>query len=701
LGDWRDVPLRPGALFVVGDPKQSIYRFRRADIDIYNIVRHRFSDPGIGSVLPLTLNFRSVPQLCEWANDVFRTCFPPQASDHAPSFAGLDAATAASTGGVFTMTHTCDRKEVPAQDAAKIGDYIRAEVDAGRRRFSDFLILTRKKKDRIEPYARALQTLNIPVEVSGAGAFGDSAEVHALTTLLRAFADPQDAVTLIAVLRGPFFGISDQDLFRFKQAGGWFSVFHEAAGEDLKASRVSAALADLRQYYLWTRVLPGPAALDRILENTGYLAFAATTPSGSDAAELLHAIDRVRQVVEIGGSLADAADALESDTEEVSDLESVPLEPGRTDVVRLMNLHKAKGLEAAVVFLADPTGGVMPRVDVRIERKGLEALGWLKIVRTSENSWAVKVLGEHADWRSHERAEQPYLQAEENRLFYVAATRAREMLVVSRATANVKFPAWSLLNDFLGEAPELAVPPTISVAPIAPVECAPASQAAMVKRQQLAHQVACEASWKVVSVTAEARRLSRATRFAEVEEDDPSKVVSTDTPSHRADAGQAWGVLIHGLLEHAMRHDHVGSEDLYRLGMWLTVDEPHLRKVLDIAVSTVVSVSKADFWQKAKGSVRSVETPFAFELGRNAVLNGVIDLLFGVDDQWQIIDYKTDIDLNEHAAAYNEQLKMYERALQSVGVQQATTAIHPVRLQGRIDQIAAVSADLDAGQADE
>ena len=74
--DWRTLPLRPGALFVVGDPKQSIYRFRRADIDIYNLVRERFSDPAIGRVLPLTMNFRSVPPLCDWANTVFETRFP-------------------------------------------------------------------------------------------------------------------------------------------------------------------------------------------------------------------------------------------------------------------------------------------------------------------------------------------------------------------------------------------------------------------------------------------------------------------------------------------------------------------------------------------------------------------------------------------------------------------------------------------------
>src|SRR5690606_31642667 len=57
--DWRTLPLRPGALFVVGDPKQSIYRFRRADIDIYNAVRERLATPPSGEVLALTTNFRS------------------------------------------------------------------------------------------------------------------------------------------------------------------------------------------------------------------------------------------------------------------------------------------------------------------------------------------------------------------------------------------------------------------------------------------------------------------------------------------------------------------------------------------------------------------------------------------------------------------------------------------------------------------
>jgi ATP-dependent helicase/nuclease subunit A len=285
-----------------------------------------------GRVVPLTLNFRSAPQLCKWANEVFRTRFPATPTVHAPRFAALDASdTNTAVGGVFTLTHNCKSGAIPKQDAEKIATYIRSEVDAGRRQFRDFLILTRKKRDRIAPYADALKLLNIPIEVSGAGAFGESPQVKALTALLRALADPQDALSLIAVLRGPLFGISDPELFAFKHAEGWFSLFHEASDATLTIplSGAQSALCALRQYYRWTRILPAAAALDRILEDTGYLALAATTPGGVDAGDVLHAVDRVRQVIEEGGSLAEAADALESDSEAISEVESLPLEPGR------------------------------------------------------------------------------------------------------------------------------------------------------------------------------------------------------------------------------------------------------------------------------------------------------------------------------------------------------------------------------------
>ncbi len=694
--DWRGVPLRPGALFVVGDPKQSIYRFRRADIDIYNIVRGRFSEPGVGQVLPLTLNFRSGTALCAWANQVFAAQFPTEPTEHAPRFAPLDAQPEQTmVGEVRSFSYACDKAgELLELDARRIASHIRSEVDAGRRRYSDFLILTRKKTGRIAPYAAALEALNIPTEVSGAGAFGESREVEAITKLLRALADPQDPLALVAVLRGPLFGISDPELFAFKQSGGRFSIFQDDRSvrladadrsvrlqPDPSTDPVRAALDALHHYYRWTRVLPTSAALERILEATGYLALAATTPGGVDAGDVLHAVDRVRQVAESGGSLAEAADALEADRAARSAVESLPLEPGRTEVVRLMNLHKAKGLEANVVFLADPAGGLKPRVDMRIERDGLKARGWLKVVKKSDFSFAEPVIGEHADWATHEQNELPYAEAEENRLLYVAATRAREVLIVSRWQKKPAEGAWGKLAPFLAGAAELPVPADVTTTPTPVLGCDAATQAVAERRRLEAHDRVNVPSWSITSATAEAHHIAQMTRAVEASPDDPSKVVVANTPSHRADAGQAWGTLVHGLLEYAMRHEHASAADLRRLGMWLTVEEPKLRDVLDVAVDTVLQVAKADFWAEAKAAPHAVESPFAFmdDAKKRAVMNGVVDLMFEQAGRQQVIDYKTDLNTQAQADAYRMQLAAYGRAVAAVGARPGDMSIRSVR----------------------
>jgi ATP-dependent exoDNAse (exonuclease V) beta subunit len=114
--------------------------------------------------------------------------------------------------------------------------------------------------------------------------------------------------------------------------------------------------------------------------------------------------------------------------------------------------------------------------------------------------------------------------------------------------------------------------------------------------------------------------------------------------------------------------------------MWLSMDEPDLRSVLDQAVRTVVEVSKAEFWQKAKESEHSVETPFTYASDRNQLITGVIDLIFRDPQCWQILDYKTDVEVADHAASYAQQLKMYERALAAIGVEKASSRLYGARL---------------------
>ena len=200
------------------------------------------------------------------------------------------------------------------------------------------------------------------------------------------------------------------------------------------------------------------------------------------------------------------------------------------------------------------------------------------------------------------------------------------------------------------------------------------------KARSAAHERAKDASWSITSVTAEARHIVKMTRVSEpVAPDDPTRVVVQDTPSHRVDAGAAWGTLIHGLLEHAMRFEHATREDLRRLAVWLSMEEPKLRTVIDEALDTVERVRRADFWKAAQSNEHSVETPFMVANGRD-LRAGVIDLIHRDGDAWVITDYKTDVDASVEAAkVYALQLESYKKALIACGLDVKAAEIASVR----------------------
>lgn len=662
--DWTRVPLRPGALFVVGDPKQSIYRFRRADIDIYQRVRQRIEATG-GQVATLTACFRSVAAVCDWANTAFGKLFPAEPTPHQPGFAGLQAARdergpAFGVRAIEIPDSVSGGDATAAFDAAVIARFIRAHVDARRRAPGDFLILTRTRK-ALPIYTRALEALRLPVEVSGGAAFAQSTAVTGLADLLRALTDPDDGPAVVGVLRGPLFGLSDPDLFRHRQAGGGFLVTAPDVAPDApadvgnSAGPVAEALRAMRRMYEWTRRLPPPAAVERILEATGLLAMTtAGSPGGAEAGDLLHAVDRIRQVTEEGGTLADAAEALIEDLSS-AEVESVPLEPGRTDVVRVMNLHKAKGLEAPVVFLADPLRGLPDTVDVRTVRDGLSALGYFELWRR-KGEYGRTPLGRPAGWEDHKTQERAYLEAEQRRLLYVAATRARDLLVVSRpAKTGGRSRPWQLLEPYLATAPMLAVPPVaVPPAPTLPDLSAGARTAAQATRAARLETLRAP-SWQVESVTGTAHRAG------------PYGHPLQEGRTREPDTGLAWGSLIHFLLEHAMRGPQRERAHLERLATWFAFDKPELRRVIPEALDTVAGVMTAEFWQQALAAEeRAAEVPFAARVEEAGavprLLHGVIDLAYRTAAGWTLIDYKTDQlapGLDALAARYAPQIRAY------------------------------------------
>ena len=657
--DWTRVSLRPGALFIVGDPKQSIYRFRRADIDTYTRVRQVIETTG-GQVVELTTSFRAVPALCEWANGVFPHFFPEAATPQQPAYSGLDPDPNREKGDpgatglrILDIPETGLRADVVAAEAEAIARFIHQAMIGGAGRWGDFLILTRKKK-QLPVYARALEALQIPMEMSGGAAFAESDGVRVLASLLRALSDPGDTTALVGVLRGPLFGLSDEALFRHREAG--FRFLLTSPLPDEASGPVVEALRALQVMFRWTRTLPAPAATERVLEETGLLAMAATaTLGGGEAGNLLHAVDRVRQITEAGGSLADAAAALEEDIES-TEIDAVPLEPGRRDVVRIMNLHKAKGLEASVVFLADHLGGVKARADIRILRDGTRAVGYLPITRPF-GEWGRHLLAEPAGWADHEAAELAYVTAEEHRLLYVAATRARELLVISRcgATGGRATRPWEPLTPYLKDAPILTVRSPVAVPALELGDLgAEARMAAQAARDEKRTQAAA-ASWRVESVTGTAHRGGRPDERPEPER------------SREPDTGMAWGHLIHALLEHASRAPHADRPHLERLARWFTMEQPELRAVIPDALEVIGRVMASDLWQRAMAAEeRLVEVPFAVKVPGNGgpatILHGIIDLAFRTADGWELVDYKTDqVDVESLVGLYGDQVRQYAK----------------------------------------
>jgi ATP-dependent helicase/nuclease subunit A len=691
--------LRAGALFVVGDPKQSIYRFRRADIDVYYRVAQSIERGG-GKVVPLTTSFRARPALCRWNNHVFTRLLPGAATAHQAGFAPLDPdprwkpqrSTPMGETGRCTLTAPGDvnRHRIAEWDSERIARFIRSELDAGRAVPSDFLVLTRKRKS-LRLYAAALEAAFVPVEVSGAGAFGGSPAVLALVDLLRALADPADAVAVIGVLRGRLFGVSDRQLFEHRQAGGHFGLSARRRSEDDARERrgqvgVLEALDCLEGFLRAVRALPLAAAVERIVEDCGLLALAASEDAGAAAGDVLHAVDIVRAEAEGGGGLADAADALEQAAES-SEIESVPLEPGRPAVVRVMNLHKAKGLEARVVFLADPLGAARKTADVRIVRDGATARGYLAISK-AVGEFGSQVIAHAEGWDDHQARELAFVEAEETRLLYVAATRARELLVVSRWDGTGSVRPWAPLDQHLRDAPELEIgSPVVSRTGERgdlSVKSRNSAELARARRRQAAWQP----SWGVTR--AGGHQADTTMARAEGAERGYAARPAIDGPpaaGARADAGPAWGSLVHALLEHAAKHGDATRADLARLAAWLVVETPDIQPYIEDAVDLVEHVRAEPFWAEAHaGAEAQAEVPFSIRIAPGErcagfepadiprVVRGVIDLVYRAPDGWRILDYKTDVSLapgETLLARHTAQLACYAAAWERATSQKA------------------------------
>jgi len=661
--DWRQWRLRPGALFVVGDPRQSIYRFRRADIDTYNFVKERVAAGG-GIVLTLSANFRSVDGIGRFVDMAFRGVFPETANTFQAAFVPLetDRPGPASHAGVVRLVLPADARlkdDIVDADATRVAAFVawalagnvQIEEELGRVRPAhpgDVLILS-LKKEFLEGIAHALEARRIPYDITGASGFSEDSGVSAVLTLLRCLAEPDDPVRVVAVLTGPLFGHSYQELYDFKKADGRFAFLGTQPESARTVGGVAASLVRLKDLGRLAIDRSPAAAVTSILETLGIVPLAAASPLGAAAGgKLYKLVELIRSAV--GTEFADFPSAVEWLGESVEgEVEPISLLAGEHDVVRVMNLHRAKGLEAPLVFLAAPWGATDHEPEFHVDR-GAAGNGVGYFMVREESEYAGRILAQPRDWEATATREAQYLAAERDRLRYVATTRAKQLLVVSESSKPKENPWAPLIPYIPADLRMTGVSLQASARPIVAID-PQGCRAAMEARNQSVRTAAIPSLFHT-SVT------------------EIAKGTAPAPPRSEAGRGRAFGQVVHRCLEASIRGIALSPS---LVASYLIEAERPLEEgeaILELLTSILVS----ELWRRVLTSTeRHAEVPFALRLEGEEIgaakgatlLQGTIDLVFRENGRWVIVDYKTDHivgDLQPYIDYYAPQVRLYARA---------------------------------------
>ncbi len=686
---WRVEPA-PGRLFIVGDPKQSIYRFRGADMAAYQRASARVL--GGGEPESLTVNFRSVPGILEPVNRLFESWMGP-ASETEPAYEPITAHRrgAGNEPGVELWSVRCEagagaeeRREGEARAiAAGILEMCRPASGTRSWALRDVAVLFRSLND-VVLYARVLREAGIDYVVDGGKAFRERPEVVEALALLSSLANPADPVAVLAVLRSTLGGVPDEELAAHARAGGglyWPGRGREEAG-DPRFPRIGAALARLDRLHEATKRLPVDRRIMTLLTEGDFAVLQAAYHDGAQrTANVRKLAERTAGLArEEGLTLEGAIQAIRDEfTGNRTEGES-PLADEAVDAVRLLSMHKAKGLEYPVVFVPDLNRGPAhgfpeTRAGVFRDPTGTPRL-CLDLTGRSRRRNAAAVLAAEED-ALHE-------EAERKRVLYVAMTRARSRLILVNAGVSRLSPwmkalgeHWGYAVDGKAEDPFGDAGPTLChglvrhrrvdgdiALPAAPAEAAVDAVAA-VRAFEIAASEARERARAVRARTPSADHRAQRTDAAGEDE--------SNAPAARSrDLARAAGRTVHAALERADFGDRAGLAD--RLAEATAVAAPGAaaefkleaeavrRAALEILGGFLDSELPA---RLAGAAILGRETPILFRDAEGAVVHGYADLVYELDGRVIVADYKTDA--GEPAAlaeSYRSQLADYAAAAQ-------------------------------------
>jgi ATP-dependent exoDNAse (exonuclease V) beta subunit len=755
--NWLKVKPIAGKLFIVGDPKQSIYRFRRADVSLYQGVKQLLLMHG-AELEYLTVSFRATPAIQTMVNAAFAPLMSEESRTQ-PAYAPLtpyraEPGTQPSIvvlpvpepyGDYGRVVNFKIDQSIPEAIAA----YARWLVhESGwtvtEREAPDVRVPIRPRhicilfrrmnsfgRDVTRPYLRALEARHLPHVLVKGGSFNEREEVIAVRNLLGAIERPDDELTVFAALRGPVFALSDAALLEFRMTLGSLHPFRKLP-DDLPDSlkEVKGALDVIKGLHRGRNRRPIAETLAALLAKTRAHAGFAIWPTGEQAlANIMRIMDQARRYEARGGTTSFRAfvDELEAraDRDEASE---TPIVEEGTEGVRIMTVHRAKGLEFPVVILADITCNET-RADASRYIEPASKLAAMELA-----GCAPRELQDHAA-KEHDRDEEEAI-----RLLYVAATRARDLIVVP-AVGDEECDGWlARLNPVIYPAQTDRRAPASQHPPGCPefgddsILTRPAKAPGKIKSvapglhraQQGAHRIVW---WdpRLLILNVEEKMGLRQDKLLQADE---NKLVSDrgiklreDWSANRAamlTAGMAPRINVATATELALAAPAAGPEHAEAIAIEETSRDrgrPHgkrfgtlvhltmLRAPLDAdareigkiaasaakmigapqeevaaAVDCVKAALKSPLMNRAKAADTVMrECPLMIRLEDGTAVEGIADLAFAeiTNDGavWTVVDFKTDVDVASRLDEYRAQIRFYVRAVRESTGRPASGAI--------------------------
>jgi len=693
---WHDVDLEPGKLFIVGDPKQSIYAFRRADIEAFERVVEKIRAGG-GAVYSLVTNFRSEGAVLDVVNNVFDRLFQ-QAEHIQPANERLTARPQRIPEvSVFGAQL---RLVMPGEDDEEfdVQAATRAEAEALARWLKEELLLGTTVTDRdrregpLQPghialifrkltqaqvYLDALRRYDIAYITDGEKHFYRRQEIIDVVNLLRVIDNQHDTIALVGILRSPLGGMTDRDLLALQQREGldyqqrdWLSAWdHPQAG---MVRRLYERLAELHQL---APLRPVPDAIDLIFDRLPVLELAAASLHGEQA------VANLRKIREMAEALADRphltltgfVDLMMTRVSEQPDEAESALAEESLDAVRVLTIHKAKGLEFPVVILPGlHQGSKIPRKGPSIHHDWSSRCYSLQMGGRS-NIGAVLV-----DMKMAAREE-----AEQRRLLYVGMTRARDLLVLSGGQTTK--PGHDTVLSLLGEAitdeegPSTTDQICIGTSRLSRV-ITQATVASRRRRQEPLSTMAPQPALGPILIRRQARQVEWEERRMTPRRLTPSilaggkpEAVFPHTVAGRdADLARLIGVCAHAVLEQwdfTRPRAEICTVIEQTIRRYVAQDHPQLMANVTENLTALFEsfLSSEPYKRLQRATVLGREVPFVMPLGEGQVMEGVIDLIYRLDDRIWIADYKTDDvaaeDIQNRADRYRSQADSYSRAV--------------------------------------